>query len=78
MEYRYITVANTYSKNQDIRTGYGIALVRGNDHVPSVLKSVSDLSADRILVEKLTAACNIHQLDPIHLEDVINDFLANM
>ena len=37
---------------------------------------VSDLSCDRTKVEKLAGLCNRLALDPVHLVDVAEDFLA--
>ena len=35
-----------------------------------------DVSSDKSKVEKLVMDCNRYSLDPIHLYDVIEDFLA--
>lgn len=37
---------------------------------------ISDLSCDRQKVEKLVGLCNRLALDPVHLLDIAEDFLA--
>ena len=39
---------------------------------------VSDVSTDGEAVERLATTCTVEQLDPIHLGDVIEDFLAEV
>lgn len=78
MGYRYITVEDTFSDEQDTRIGYGIALVSGKADGASVLREIPDLSGDRKLVDQLARACNKYKLDPIHLDDIVYDFLASI
>ena len=78
MEYRYIVVQNTYQSGRNTRIGYGIAAVTEYDGVTTVLNSVSDLSPYSQLVEGLVEHCNSNSLDPIHLQDVVTDFLATV
>ena len=78
MEYKYIVVQSTY-KNEDImRIGFGIAAVEEYDGVTTILESISDLSSDIKPIERLVKVCNNLQLDPIHLQDVVTDFLATV
>lgn len=76
MKYRYIVVQSTYQGDNNTRIGFGIAVVTEYDGVTTVLNSVSDLSPDVQLVEGLVERCNSQELDPIHLKDIVTDFLA--
>ncbi|WP_077534135.1 DUF6514 family protein [Massiliimalia massiliensis] len=40
------------------------------------IKEVSDVSTDIDIVLNLISICNIEQLDPIHLINVIEDFIG--
>ena len=73
---KYIVVRNEYIDGENTRISYGIAAIENCDGVISVLKSVSDVSFDFSEVENLVNICNSKELDPIHIEDVINDFFA--
>lgn len=73
---KYIVVKNEYIDGENTRVSYGIAAIENCDGVISVLKSVSDVSSDFSEVENLVNICNSKELDPIHIEDVINDFFA--
>lgn len=76
MEHKYIVVQSTY-KNRDItRIAFGIAAVEEYDGVTTILESISDISTYIEPIERLVKVCNNLQLDPIHLQDVVTDFLA--
>lgn len=49
-------------------TSYGICY---NDSV-----YINDISADKAAVEELVRRCNEEKLDPMHLNDVVEDFLT--
>lgn len=51
---------------------YGISALKNDKQIAFV----SDVSPDRPAVEALVRKCNKYSLDPIHLYDVIEDFLA--
>ena len=78
MEYKYIVVQSTYKNGDITRIGFGIAAVEEYDGVTTVLESISDLSSDIEPIERLVKVCNNLQLDPIHLQDVVTDFLATV
>ena len=78
MEYRYIIVQSVYGNGSNARVGYGIAVVANCDDITTVLNSVPDLSVDIQLVAGLVERCNSQKLDPIHLQDVVADFLATV
>ena len=50
---------------------YGINVYENN----KLIKSLSDVFLDKITAENFTEACNRCQLHPIHLNDVIEDYL---
>ena len=77
MEYTYITICCTYCHGEHSRIGYGIAYVCVADGVVTVLQSVSDISSDRQRVERLVEHCCKLGLDPMHLEDVVEDFMVS-
>ena len=76
MGYKYIVVQSTYKNGNVTRIAYGIAAVQEYDDVTTILESISDISADIDSIKSLVQLCNNLQLDRIHLQDVVNDFLA--
>lgn len=52
-------------------TLYGIRVLDAQSHE---IVSVSDVSTSRSLIDDLCELCTNHQLSPIHLADVIEDF----
>ena len=54
-----------------VHTLYGIRVLNAQGHE---IASVSDVSADRLLIDNLCGLCTNRQLSPIHLVDVIEDF----
>ncbi len=70
--FRYTTVEEEFN-DADLGhyVSYGICVTEDDN---SIL-TVSDMSTNRDLVDKLVGLCNEHQLDPIHLLDVIEDAL---
>ena len=75
---KYIVVKNEYIDGENTRVSYGIAAIENCDGVDCVLESVSDIFSDFYAVETLVNVCNEEELDPIHIKDVVNDFLANL
>ena len=78
MEYKYIVVQITYKNGDITRIGFGIAAAEEYDGVTTILESISDLSSNIEPIERLVKVCNDLQLDPIHLQDVVTDFLATV
>lgn len=76
MECTYILVRNTYEMGENTRIGFGIAAVEKETDGAIILESFSDLSSDVTKVEQLVRISNQEGLDPIHLCDVVQDFLA--
>ena len=71
-------VQSTYKNGAAKRTGFGIAVVEEYDGITTILESISDISSNIKPVKRLVEVCNNLQLDPIHLQDVISDFLATI
>lgn len=75
MDYKYIVVCSNYLNGSRTRIAYGLAVVDCNEDDTIILKSYPDLSGDYAAVEKLAISCNEYELDIIHLDDIIEDFL---
>ena len=75
----YGTVTEVYSLGENSRVSYGIvAYSDANDGgTASVIASVHDVTSDEGTLNGLAALCNDLQFDPVHLCDVIDDFLAS-
>lgn len=61
-------------KDEDIGRyiSYGIDVVENE----AVLRSVKDITTDEARLSGLVDLCNKLQLSPVHLDDVIEDFLV--
>ncbi len=78
METKYVLITDIFGSDDATRIGYGIALVSVNDDVMSVLQTVADMSSDKVSVEKFVESCNRVELDPVHLQDAAEDFIAEL
>ena len=76
--YKYVVVKSEYINGDSTRIGYGIAVVEEYDGRVSVLDSVSDICLDVKSVEGLAELYNRAELDPIHLHEVVSDFLGEI
>lgn len=74
---KYIIIKSSLLCGDILRTCYGIAVVEICDGVPIILQTVSDISASIEKLGELVELCNELDLDPIHLNDVVDDYLAN-
>ena len=54
---------------------YGIAVYPKSDNSAPAWLSVDDITTDKARLEELIRQCNLLNLSPIHLHDVIEDFL---
>ena len=63
----------------DTRISYGIAAYNNADEsdTVSVIASVSDITSNIQMLSELVILCNKLQLSPLHLYDVIEDFLES-
>lgn len=68
-----------YSLGTDSRTAYGIVAYAdaGEDGTTTVFGSVHDITSDRENLKALVDTCNRLKLSTVHLQDVIEDFLAD-
>lgn len=75
----YGVTEETYSLSGNIRKAYGIAAYFNyqDDGTATILASVNDITSEREKLEELVQICNRSELSLIHLNDVIEDFLAN-
>ena len=55
---------------------YGLVALQRTDASWQTLQLVPDVSVNRALVEELAIRCTVNQLEPCHMEDVIEDALA--
>lgn len=76
--FTYGVIETMFSVESEKRTTYGIAVYANSatDGSATVLISISDISADRALIEELVNRCNRLQLSPLHLKDIISDFFS--
>ena len=67
-----------YSQGGTTRISYGIVAYADSttDGIASIVASVSDISNNKTRIEQLVDLFNRMELSPIHLDDVIADFLA--
>lgn len=78
MTYTYGIISETFSLNGHARTAYGIAMYAHTEHTgtSAIVDTVCDLSTNKESVLELIKACNEGNLLPIHLHDVVEDYLA--
>lgn len=72
----YITVQQEYGEGALKKTDYGIAAVTEEDGCVVVIQSFTAVTSDKLRIRKLVQLCNELELDIIHLEEVIDDFLT--
>lgn len=67
-----------YSLDNEIRISYGIVAYADSksDGIAAIIASVRDISTDKNRIELLAQQMNRLELSPVHLYDVIADFLA--
>ena len=67
-----------YSLGDTTRISYGIVAYADSttDEIASIVASVRDISNNKTRIEQLADLFNRMGLSPIHLDDVITDFLA--
>ena len=77
-ELYYGIVEEKYSLNGNTRIGYGVAAYAGkeSEDIPTVIAAVNDVSCNREKLIGFIRNCNAMQLSLIHLNDAIEDFLA--
>ena len=71
----YILCRETYKTKRAERIAYGIAAYAEDEQ--TCIARLHDVSSDKNTRAELVSLCNRLQLSPIHLHDVVEDFLAN-
>lgn len=68
-----------YSLGAFSRTSYGIAAYAyaNQDGTATIVASVHDITANKEALLELVSMCNRLELSTIHLNDVVEDFLAS-
>lgn len=56
---------------------YGLRAFRSEGQKTEVLGEVSDLTTDAVAARRLAQICTRCRLDPVHLEEIAEDFLAD-
>jgi len=74
----YIIIQQEYGEEALRKTDYGIAAVTEEDGCVVVLQSFTAVTSDKPRIRKLVHLCNELELDIIHLEEVIDDFLTGL
>ena len=74
---QYIVTSQTYTDSNGSRIGYGIAAMEHNGDEVAMLAHVDDISSDKSAVGELARRCTRSRLDPVHLTDVVLDFIES-
>ena len=79
MNITYGVTEEIYSLGHSFRTSYGIAAYADSaeDGTATIVASVHDVTADKQSLDELASLCNRLELSTIHLNDVVEDFLAS-
>ena len=75
----YGVLEEKFSLGARERKAYGIAAYSGADAdgTATVVAHVSDITCDEAAIGELVELCNRLELSPMHLYDVVEDFLAS-
>lgn len=79
MHITYVVIEKTYASPPNTRASYGIAAYAygiGNNE-SAVVVTIHDITPDRVALTKLVTQCNQLKLSPIHLHDIVEDFLES-
>ena len=74
----YGIIREIYSLGATCRISYGIAAYTNSkeDGTATIVASIHDVTADRQALADLVSLCNRLELSTVHLNDVVEDFLA--
>ena len=80
MKFIYGVTEEVYVLGDTTRIAYGIAAYAGSetDQTFTTAASVRDISPDKCQIQKLADLCSRLELDISHLDDVVEDFLAQI
>lgn len=73
MKVTYGIVEETYNYKEEVRVSYGIAAFAD---ATTIIASCQDITSDKQKLQDLINLCNELDLSPIHLNDVVQDFLV--
>ena len=76
MECHYKVVKSMFVKDPTDSDEYGIAATVVYNGCTVVLTSVHRISGNLSAVTRLAKLCNQLEVSPIHLQDIVDDFLA--
>ena len=76
-EFIYGIREEIYELQGEYRKSYGIAVYESTreEKTATVLESIADITPDREKLLCLVEKCNILEISPIHLKDIIEDFM---
>ena len=79
MSITYGITEEIYSLGTESRRAYGIAAYADSeeDGTATIVSSVRDITDDKQALMNLVSLCNRLELSIIHLNDVVEDFLAD-
>ena len=74
----YAVTEERYALRNESRTSYGIVAYANaeQDGTATIVASVHDITSDKQHLTKLVDDCNRLELSPMHLPDVVEDFLS--
>ena len=74
----YGIIQEMYVLGTENRISYGIAAYADPETsgTASVITAVRDICDNKDKIDALVLPCNTHRLSPIHLQDIIEDFLG--
>ena len=71
---RYVLLCTTFAGQRT----YGIGYMETDGKTAFLLACYADLSPNRAPVRRFVYRCNLLRLDPVHLHDAVEDFLAEL
>lgn len=69
----YSLFEETLTLDRTTYLSYGVAIFEDD----IIIRKINDVSVDYISVNKLIALCNDEQLEPIHIDEIIDDYLQD-
>jgi len=75
---KYGIVEETYRLNGEVRYAYGIVVYSNADidGTSTIIESVRDITSDKDAIETFAQKLSLMELSPIHLKEVVEDFLV--
>lgn len=75
---KYGIVEEIYHLNGEVRTSYGIVVYSNADidGTSTIIGSVRDITSDKDVIETFAQKLSLMELSPIHLKEVVEDFLV--